>query len=111
MPAPVNFGRGHHFAAYPRCWADSGVCIHGGLRPSVAVLVSLVGLHFDADRHVLPSLEASEDSRSMRPLHPYQQLSWPYPFEFRGVPAFLLQYGPLTETERSNEHALVPDVN
>jgi hypothetical protein len=23
MPAPANFGRGHRFAAYPRCWADS----------------------------------------------------------------------------------------
>jgi hypothetical protein len=22
MPAPANFGRGHRFAAYPRCWAD-----------------------------------------------------------------------------------------
>ena len=22
MPAPVNFGRGHRFAAYPRCSAD-----------------------------------------------------------------------------------------
>ena len=23
MPAPVSFGRGHRFAAYPRCWADA----------------------------------------------------------------------------------------
>jgi hypothetical protein len=24
MPAPVNFGRGHRFAAYPRCSVDRG---------------------------------------------------------------------------------------
>ena len=26
MPAPVNFERGHRFAAYPRCSADSREC-------------------------------------------------------------------------------------
>jgi len=26
MPASVNFGRGHRFAAYPRCSADIGEC-------------------------------------------------------------------------------------
>jgi hypothetical protein len=31
MPALVNFGRGHRFAAYPRSWADLIWSDHGAM--------------------------------------------------------------------------------
>jgi hypothetical protein len=46
MPAPVNVGRGHRFAAYPRCSTDTGAC--GVMRSAASLVVAFLSMQATA---------------------------------------------------------------